>query len=69
MLQKYYYNGKTPRYNDTFITPTGDEIVWPRTVEKIRDMITSYRDELDIYGFVSWRRMEKRQKAESSVII
>lgn len=59
MLQKYYYNGKTPRYNDTFITPTGDEIVWPRTVEKIRDMITSYRDELDIYGFVRCLYLEK----------
>ena len=59
MLQKYYYNGKTQRYNDTFITLTGNCIVWPRTVETIRNMITFYRDKLDIYGFVRCLYLEK----------
>ena len=44
MVDRFYYNGKSRRYNDMFVSSTsGDTLVFPYAISKIRHLSEYYK--------------------------
>ena len=60
MLIKYYYDGKSRRYNDMFYSPTNcSTYTIPYVKEDIRRILDEYRIELNLSGFKQVLYLEK----------
>ena len=67
MLTKYYYDGKSNRYNDMFYSPqTGIRYTIPYAIENIRELCENHYDEYNIDIGSYFKRCLYLEKPENS---